>query len=337
MTTPERLRILPALGAALATLTVALALAGCGGNPTKATGPRGDVTGEHLVVYTSDAGRTAGDHGIVLFDFDLAAFHALPGIDAPGSEFDPCLSNDGGFIAFSAARSTSRTDSDVFLYDRLNQGLIATPNLNTAADETWPRFTYDSVHLAFVRRLPSGQRRVRLYEPLGDSLIALPGLADTTITGDNDDEPAPNLDGTRIAFMSDRRGAHDIWLWTRGTNAATVPLLASGGDDIEPALSADGRWLAFASDRSGGAGGYDVYLYDVTTNTLVPLPGLNGAGNDRHPSVSADGDVIVFQSDRAGGGGQNDIYRYVVSAATVSQPAQLQTSSDDVSPYVRWR
>src|ERR1041385_6091406 len=235
MTTPERVRILP--GAALA---MALALAGCGGNPTKSTGPSGDVTGEHLVVYTSDAGRTAGDHGIVLFDFDVAAFHALPGIDAPGSEFDPRLSHDRGVIAFSAVRSSSRTDSDLFLYDRLNRGLIATPNLNTATDETWPRFTYDSVHLAFAQPLATGEKRVRLYEPLGDSMIVLPGLA--TGAGSNDDEPAPNLAGTRIAFMSYRSGTNDIWVWTRGGVAATVPALASPGNDIEPSLSSNGRW-----------------------------------------------------------------------------------------------
>jgi len=316
-------------------VALALLLAGCGGNPSQPVGPKGDNTGEHLLIYTSDAGRPAGEHGIVLYDFDRNVFHALPNLDAPGSEFDPCLSNDGNFITFSATRGA--TGSDIYVYDRLNEGLLPTPGLNSAQDETWPRFTFDSVKLAFVRRLATGEKRVRLYEPVGDTLISLPGL--DAGAGENDDEPAPNQDGTRIAFMSDRGGGgtHDILVWTRGQPLAVIPELASAGDDIEPSLSPDGNWLAFASNRAGGQGGYDIYLYSFNAHALVNLAAINSAGNDRHPSISADGDVIAFQSDRAGGGGATDLSRYVVSTAGLSQPAPLKAASDDISPYLRWR
>ena len=328
----RRLHSFRTRGSALATL-LAACLSGCGGKTSRSTGPTGDATGEHLLVYTSDAGRPAGEHGLALYDFDLNGFHGLPGLDAAGSEFDPCLSNDGRFLAFSATRGS--TGSDIIIYDRLLAALQGRPKLATAAEESWPRFAYDSIHLAFVRRLATGAKRVLLYEPAGDTLVPLPGLAATDSTR-NDDEPAPNLDGSRIAFMSDRGGTHDILLWRRAP-VVTIPALASTGDDIEPSLTADGRWLAFASDRAGGAGGYDIYLYDVTNGVLITLPGLNSAGNDRHPSVSADGDVIAFQSDRAGGGGLNDLYFYTVSTQAITQPAPLKAPSDDISPYLRWR
>jgi len=244
--------------AALPPVLALAVLAGCGGSKPP-TGPAGDAGGEHLVIYTTDAGQPSGVHGLALYDLDLSAYHVLPGIDAPGSEFDPCVSNDGRFVTFSAVRGT--TGNDVYVYDRLNAGLVPTPNLNTSEDETWPRFTFDSVKLAFVRRLASGEKRVRLYEPVGDTLIPLPGL--DAGANQSDDEPAPNEDGTRIAFMSDRGGTHDILLWTRGLPLATIADLASSADDIEPSLSPNGRWLAFASNRVGGAGGYDVYLYDI--------------------------------------------------------------------------
>src|SRR5260221_516821 len=86
---------------------------------------------------------------------------------------------------------------------------------------------------------PPGEGARRLYTPIGDPLTPRPGLAGGA--GSSDDEPAPNLDGTRIAFMSDRSGPNDIWLGTRGGTAATTPALASGGNDIEPALSSNGR------------------------------------------------------------------------------------------------
>ena len=315
---------------ALALLAL-LALTGCGKGNTS-TGPTGDTTGEHLVVFSTDRSRPAGDHGLALYDLDAGGFRGIPNLDATGQELDPCVSNDGNFIAFRAVRGDGSTGSDLYVYDRLNQALLATPNLNTTRDETWPRFTYDSVKLAFVRTQVSGERRVRLYEPIGDTLITLAGLDATA--GFNDDMPAPNVDGSRIAFVSDRTGTLDVLLWNRVGGLSPRAALASSGSDTEPSLSADGRWLAFASDRTGGAGGFDVYLYDVTGDSLVTLTGLSGAGNDRHPAVSADGNVIVFQSDRSG---SNDLYQYVRSTHTLSQPAAFVNPSDDIQPYLRWR
>ncbi len=321
---------------ALAVLALAvLALAGCGGNPTQPGGPPGDNAGNHLVVFATDRARTAGDYALGLYDLDNAGFRSLANLDAAGVESDPCLSNDGNFIVFSATRGSGATLSDLYIYDRLAQQFLPTPGLNSARAESWPRFTYDSVKLAFVTRLASGEKRVRLYEPLGDTLVALPGLA--AAPGFDDDMPAPNLDGTRIAFESNRNGLPDVLVWNRATGLATLPELASAGTDLEPSLSSNGRWLAFASDRALGAGGYDVYLYDLTTDLLVALPGLNSAGDERHPSVSANGDVIVFQSDRSGGGGQHDLYRYVVSGGVTDQPAAFRNVSDDIQPWLRYR
>src|SRR5439155_26381177 len=90
-------------------LLAALLLAGCGGKSRQSTGPKGDNGGERLVVYASDAGRPAGDHGIALYDFELGSFHSLAGLDDVGSESDPCLSNDGDFSTFSATRGSGAT------------------------------------------------------------------------------------------------------------------------------------------------------------------------------------------------------------------------------------
>ncbi len=313
----------------------ALPLVSCGKKSTAPTGPNGDNAGEHLVAFTSDRGRAAGDQAIALYDIDLNGFRAMPGIDAAGSESDPCLSNDGNFIVFTASRTGGTTGSDLYLYDRFNEALLSTPNLNTVRDESWPRFTYDSAKLAFVRALSTGETRINMYEPLGDTLIPLPGLAASVPF--NDDMPAPNVDGSRLAFVSDRNGTDDVLIWNRSGGITPHALLQSGSVDTEPSLSANGRWLAFASDRSGGAGGYDVYLYDVQGDSLVTLTGLNSAGDDTHPSVSADGDVLMFQSNRSGGGGQSDLYRYTRSGGTVLQPAALNNASNDISPYLRWR
>lgn len=319
---------------ALALLS-ALLLAGCGGKSSQPTGPAGDNSGERLVVFASDGGRPAGDHGIGLYDFDAGGFHSLKNLDDVGSESDPCISNDGNFVVFSATRGSGATGSDVYIYDRLNQVLLPAPGLNTVRNESWPRFTYDSVHLAFVTQLGTGEKRVRLYEPFGDTLIALPGL-DAPL-GFSDDMPAPNVDGSRIAFVSTRDGSADILVWNRVGGITPIAGLATADGEVEPSLSSNGRWLAFASDRAGGAGGIDVYLYDLVADSLVTLTGVNSSAVDRHPSVSADGDVLMFQSNRTGGGGQFDLYRFTGSSGVLDQPAVLKDASDDIQPYLRWR
>lgn len=318
----------------LAALALAALLAGCGGN-SQPTGPNGDNGGNHLVVFTSDRGRAAGDQGLALYDLDQNGFRALPNVDAPGSESDPCLSNDGNFIVFSATRGGGSTGSDLYLYDRFNEGLLATPNLNTVNHELWPRFTYDSAKLVFVRALSTGETRIHMYEPLGDTLVPLPGLATTLPFSDG--MPSPNVDGSRIAFMSNRNASLDVLIWNRTGGVSTPALTATPSRETEPSLSANGRWLAFASDRVPGEGGLDIYLYDVEADSLVALPGINSAEDDQHPSVSADGDVIVFQSNRTTGGGANDLYRYVVSTHTLLQPDAFKNASDDIQPYLRWR
>jgi Tol biopolymer transport system component len=312
-----------------------LCFSGCAGNPTQPSGPSGDNSGEHLVVFATDRARAAGDYALGLYDLDNAGFRSLANLDAAGVESEPCLSNDGGFIAFAATRGSGATLSDIYLYDRLTQALIPTPGLNTTGAESWPRFTYDSVQLAFVTQLVSGEKRVRLYDPIGNALVPLPGL-DAPPTFD-DDMPAPNLDGTRIAFSTNRTGNADVRVWDRSSGLAVKPLLASAGLDTDPSLSSNGRWLAFTSDRAGGAGGADVYLYDLTADSLVALAGLNSAGDERHPSVNANGSVLLFQSNRTSGGGQYDLYRYTLPGGITDQPAAFRNISDDIQPYLRYR
>src|SRR5712671_780600 len=104
-----RIRTLAARHAARLARTLALllacAIAGCS-KKDQPTGPRGDNTGEHLVAYASDQGRPAGDHGIALYDMDVGGFRSLANLDDAGSEAEPCISDDGNFVAFSATRGT---------------------------------------------------------------------------------------------------------------------------------------------------------------------------------------------------------------------------------------
>lgn len=312
-------------------LLAALLGAGCG-KESQPTAPVGDTGGIDLLVFRTDR-TTAGNYDVWMYDVNEVGFRALPNLNSADDESEPCLSNDGSLVAFASNRPGGG-GSDVYVYDREGLALVATPGLNTPADETWPRFAYDSVNLAFVRD-SAGFGRVRLYTPNGDSLLALPGLS----TGGplTDTAPAPDVHGDRIAFQSDRSGNWDVLVWNRSGGIAALPDLASAASDVEPSLSSNGRWLAFASDRAGGAGGFDVYLYDLQASSFVALPGLNTAGEERHPAVSLSGDIVYFQA-RATPSEHWGLWQYVVSTQALTQPTGLSgAEADKLQPYARVR
>jgi len=309
------------------------AAAGCGGGD-EATGPSGDAGGEHLVAFVTDRGQI-GNPEIGLYDLDESGFRSLANLNNTGADVEPCLSEGGDFIVWASDRAGGNGSFDIYFYDRLNQSLQPLPGLNSGRSERWPRFTRGLQRLCFVHD-SIGSARIRLYEPLGDTLIRLPGLG--AAPGQNDEQPAPDETGDRIAFVSDRSGRREVRVWNRTAGTSTQPgTLAADSTDDAPSLSRDGRWLAFASKRSGGAGGWDVYLYDLTAGAFVALPGLNTAADERSPSISNDGQRLVFASDRAGGAGGLDLYRYDLSGGAVSQPAGFRGSGLDDMPYLRWR
>ena len=312
-----------------------LAAAGCGKSTTKVSAPTGDAGGEHLLLFcTTRASGTTSEYDVVLYDCDAFGYRSLAGLNSTFGQSEPTITDDGGYVAFASPRPTGSGGSDIFLYSRATQELLPTPGLNTAANETFPRFTHDSVHLAFVRD-SAGVKRIRLYEPYGDTLIALPGLASPGST--DDDAPAPDVHGDRIAFQSMRAGGPHVYVWNRIGGVSTIGALVGDSTDVEPSISSDGRWLAFASNRSGGAGGFDVYLYDLLTSTMVGLPHLNTAGDERHPAVSADGKVLFFQS-RPDAAHNWSTWRYTLADSVRAQPANLAVASgDDRQPYLRWR
>jgi beta propeller repeat protein len=66
-----------------------------------------------------------------------------------------------------------------------------------------------------------------------------------------------------------------------------------------------GRYIVFSSDRRGSQ---DVYLFDLTAQRLLDLPGLNTQDFlASEPAISANGQWIVFVGDREE---ETDIFIY---------------------------
>jgi len=84
---------------------------------------------------------------------------------------------------------------------------------------------------------------------------------------------------------------------------ATGRAINSPFAERDPQIS--GRYLVFTSDRGRSQ---DIYLYDLTNQQLIDLPGINALDAiASHPSISQDGRYIVFVAHRQG---ESNIYLY---------------------------
>ncbi|ERN41255.1 periplasmic component of the Tol biopolymer transport system [Rubidibacter lacunae KORDI 51-2] len=107
-------------------------------------------------------------------------------------------------------------------------------------------------------------------------------------------ELMPSIAGRYIAFVSDRNGSQDVYLFDADSRRLVELPGLNRFDAIasHPSVSEDGRYLVFAASRRGNAA---IYLYDretqITRNLTADLPAAV-----RHPTISADGSTIAFEA-----------------------------------------
>jgi len=293
-----------------------------------------DCGGMRLLLYASDRTQATGQYDIFIYDLEAQGFRLLPGLNsATLPDLNPTLTSDARVVAYE--RTAGGAGSDILLYNRCTGTMVPQPELNTVGNETDPAFSYDALRLAFVRDT-LGLRRVRLLHGPTDRLIPLPAL-DTSGTY-SDWAPAPDRTASLIAFVSDRNGNPDVFVYDRAADSLLdLPDLISDSTDTDPWLTPDGFYLCLASSRAGGAGGLDLLLYNLSTRTLVTLdPGLNTDKTERHPALNAAGDVIVFESDRTGSKGKRDVWTHTRSSGQTSQGVEQSSVSDETQPFLLW-
>jgi eukaryotic-like serine/threonine-protein kinase len=107
-----------------------------------------------------------------------------------------------------------------------------------------------------------------------------------TTRGGYNGMPAISVDGSRIAYVSDRTGHFEIYLTTPHVGATDAALTSDGQDNVEPAWSPDGQWLAYHAARRGG-----IWMVPATGGTPQQIVEFGGS-----PSWSPDGEHLVFVS-----------------------------------------
>jgi len=128
---------------------------------------------------------------------------------------------------------------------------------------------------------------------------------------------------SRIAFISDRTGAKELWVmrWD-GTEAQQLTTHKSIA--LSPSWSADGQWLAFTSFMRGQP---QLFVLKPTQGYLRPLSTMPGVNTS--PSFSPDGTQVAFA---AGAAGNTDIY----VAPVAGGEARRLTSSRAIDTQPAW-
>jgi Tol biopolymer transport system component len=266
------------------TTRVSLATNGTEGNSASYS-PAISADGRY-VVFDSVAsnlvsGDTNGTNDVFVHDTQTGTTTrvslATDGTEGNGPSFNPAISADGRYVAFTSVASNlvsgdTNGSDDIFVHDTQTG---TTTRVSLATDGT--QGNNDSYHPAI-----SADGRY----------VAFWSTASNLVSGDTN-------------------GSDDIFVHDTQTGTTTrVSLRTDGtqgnGSSSYPSISADGRYVAFSSEASNMVsgdtnGGGDIFVHDTQTGTTTRVSlatdGTEGNGGSHLPSISADGRYVAFISD----------------------------------------
>jgi Tol biopolymer transport system component len=252
------------------------------------------------------------------------------GAEANRSSFDPSISADGRFVAFSSmARNLvhhdSNRESDIFVHDR-RTGKTKRVSVRSSGEQTTspssghPAISADGRFVAFnsLGSLVDADTNSRGDVYTHDRRTGRTRLASIGPGGDRaiggGRGPSISADGRFVAFQSSPglipdRNAEILIRDRRMEETRAIDVLR--GDDnpdediSRPSISANGRLIAFESYATnlvpGDTNGLlDVFVHDrqrgATTRVSVSSAGLEAHRESAWPMISADGRFVTFSS-----------------------------------------
>jgi Tol biopolymer transport system component len=248
--------------------------------------------------------------------------------------YDPSISADGRFVAFSSDASNlvggdTNGDRDLFVRDRMSGATrrvsVSSAGVEGNSDSYDPSISADGRFVAFdsyASNLVGGDTNATLdvfIRDLRNHTTRRVSVSSAGIEGNSDSYlPSISADGRFVAFDSfasdlitdDTNGAHDIFirdLRNHTTRRVSVSSAGIEGDfgSYDASISADGRSVAFDSDSTNLVEGdtndtVDVFVRDRRSHTTrrvsVSSAGVEGNADSSTPSISADGRSVAFES-----------------------------------------
>ncbi len=295
------------------------------------------------IAFRSDAsnlvtGDTNGAWDIFVRDTQMGVTTRVS-TDSTGTQgnyhsYDPSISSDGRYVAFSSEASNlvmgdTSWPADVFVKDT-QTGVttrVSTDSSGNEADSSSgsPSISADGRYVAFMswaRNLVPGDTNADPDVFVKDTQTGVTTRMSTDSSGNEadgySDSPSISADGRYVAFRSFASnlvtGGTSGWeIFVKDTQTGTTTLVSANSDGIEgsgysydPSISADGRYVAFSSDAYNLVTGdhncdRDVFVKDtqtgVTARVSTDSSGNGGNGDSLYPSISSDGRYVAFWSD----------------------------------------
>lgn len=244
--------------------------------------------------------------------------------------FQPSLSDDGRFIAFSSNRNLATQNADgnleIFVFDTIANTfaqLTSTAGTTGASDA---KISGDGTRVAYIRDTgaqPSAQRNLILQDRLGGTTRVLAAnVTNLALTYGR----AISDDGSRVVYSGDvAANDSELFLFDGRTTNATRQITALGERETEvplhPTISGDGTRIAFATrrpititvgdpeDEDNSDRSIEVYTYDIPTGQFARVTpdapsnadGFSGSTRlmEVVSSLNDDGSMVAFNFPRA--------------------------------------
>ncbi len=212
----------------------------------------------------------------------------------------------GGFWTGAAQYSVSDTGTAMYVSGSNSASPIhsvddagaITVLRQTPANWSDPAFAPDGRQLA-VDVSDGKQSDIYLYDWTGDAMTRL------TIDPGTDAKPVWTKDGTRIAYMSTRRGGNFGVFWQRADGSGDVQALLEGTNGAVPAsFHPSGKYLALIELNPKTT--FDILILPIEGDEAsgwkpgTPIPFANGASVELEPMFSPDGKWIAYFSNESG-------------------------------------
>lgn len=258
--------------------------------------------------------------------------------------FQPSLSDDGRFIAFSSNRNLAGQNADgnleIFIFDTSTSTFTQLTNSAGTVGASDAKISGDGSRVAYIRdnsASASTQRDLVLQDRTGGNLRVLAtGVTNLAFTYGR----AISDDGQRIVYAADvATDSSQVFLFD-GRTGNTVRQITSLGSrstevPLHPTISGDGSRLAFATRRtvagfSNSDNSIELYTYDFptgqfarVTNAPSNADGFDGSSRVAEvvSSLNDDGSVVAFNFPRSLSGTvtsglENNSEIYVTATAT---------------------
>lgn len=268
----------------------------------------------------------------------LAALALCAGCSAERLPTDPNSSDHPNLMmAFMTERPPSPPFSaDIYFYDfRTGGPAYNPPDVNSTSLEGPCSLSGDGRLMAFyTNRTVSGSTAVLwLYDVASHELRAPDKLNQLVLAAPN---PALSADGRFLAAQYQVGGVFDQWVTMMDLEADTLLQVPNLNDpsatNWDPSLNGDGTLMTLTSNRFGSVGGWDIFLYSVPGDTLIPLPGLNTPENEMASSISADGRYIAFQHGHGNADSLYNVQVYDRSTRSLLALPGANTALGEVQP-----